>query len=232
MKQLLLTAIILLIATSFSFSQTLEYETKELHDLYGQIKLVNPGGETSALYGDVEGSPYLSNEFKNGTVYTTTKQKFVNIPLRFNIYNDNFEFKTSDDQIMEMATPETVEKVEYNNCYMVYIAYKGEKEGNGFFKILEEGNATLYAHHEIAFKDSPRQEAFTLPEPPKFINKQNSHYIRFGTEKAIKIGKKNELIQLFPDHQSQVSAFIKKNKIKTNKPEQLKKLVQFYNSLN
>uniref|UniRef100_UPI0032178057 hypothetical protein n=1 Tax=uncultured Draconibacterium sp. TaxID=1573823 RepID=UPI0032178057 len=231
-KHLPALAIFLVISTFSSFSQTLIYETKEVLDFYSNIKLVNPGGELPAYGSDIKGSPYLSEEFEKGTIFTTTKEKFIDIPLRLNIYNDNFEFKTSDGNVLEIAAPEIIEKVKLNNLEMVYLPYEGEKKGNGFFIILEEGkDASLYAHLEIVFKDSPRKEAFTMPEPPQFIKKPNSHYVRFGKGKAIKIGNKNELIQLFPNHQDEIIAFVKKNKIKPNKPDKLKELIKFYNSL-
>lgn len=228
-KQLLI--VIILFCTTYSFSQTLVYETKEVLDFYSNVKLVNPGGDLPAYGSDIKGSPYLIDEFKKGIIYTTNKQKFIDVPLRFNIYNDNFEFKTAEGEVMEIAAPEIVEKITYNDCNMVYMPYTGEKTGKGFFKELQEGKASLYAHHEVVFKDSPRQESFAMPEPPKFIKKQDSHYIRFGSGKAIKVGNKNELIQIFPDHQKEISAFVKKNKVKTNKTEKLMELVLYYNSL-
>jgi hypothetical protein len=45
------------------------------------------------------------------------------------------------------------------------------------------------------------------------------------------ITKKKDLEEAFPDHKDEISGFIKKNKVKPNKPELLKELVQYYNSL-
>jgi hypothetical protein len=52
-----------------------------------------------------------------------------------------------------------------------------------------------------------------------------------GNEQARLVDNKNDLPNLFPDKNSEIEAFIKKNKTKTNNPEDLRELVNYYNSL-
>ena len=49
--------------------------------------------------------------------------QFNDIPLRFNIYSGNLEFKTPEDQILALAAPEIVEKAVFGDFTMSYIPY-------------------------------------------------------------------------------------------------------------
>ena len=232
MKRYIMSAFFFLIAINFSFSQDM-YQIREAMDFFRTNQLHS--GEwknTLTEENDIKGSPYLNNEFVTGTIYTTTKQKFVDVPLRYNIFNDQMEFKTPENQIMAMAIPEIVETVELGGYKMVYIPYSNAKKiRQGFFRVEVEGDASLYSRSEIVFKKAEKSGAYKEAEPPKFINKPDSYYIRIGMEQAKKVVNKKELLEMFPDHQNEIATFIKKNKIKTGKPESLIKLVQYYNSL-
>jgi hypothetical protein len=167
-----------------------------------------------------------------GTIFTTSKQQFVDVPLRFNIYNDEIEFKTPENEIFALAAPEIVEMVEFGDCKMVYVPFSNVKKIRyGFFKVEEEGKASLYSKLEMTYKPAVPPAAFKNPVPPKFVHQPDSHYIQIGKEQAEKVRKKKKIVEIFPKHQNEILSFIKTNKIKTNKAEDLIKLVRYYNTL-
>lgn len=65
----------------------------------------------------------------------------------------------------------------------------------------------------------------------EFTRKSDDYFIRVGKEPAVLISRKKDLEEVFPDHQKEIRSFIKKNKVKPNKPERMAELVQYYNSL-
>ena len=200
-------------------------------DFFESNKLQSGDWEKPLNESEIDGSPYLNDEFIVGSVFTVTKQQFADIPLRYNIYNDQIEFK-SGDKIQALAAPEIVERVKFGEYQIVYIPFSNLKKiRKGFFIVLEEGNASLYAKLEVEYRKSTEPGAYKEAEPAKFIKKNDQYYIKFGMEQAKKVGNKKELIEGFPNNKDKIEAFIKKNKIKTSKPETLKKLVQYYNSL-
>jgi len=167
-----------------------------------------------------------------GTIYTTTKQKYIDIPLRYNIFNDELEFKTPEDQIQSMATPEILELAEFGNIKMVYGPFSiNKKIRHGFFQVLISGQASLYSRSDILFKEAEQPAAYKDAVPAQFDKKPDTYFIKVGTAEAKKVSNKKELIAIFPNHENEISSFIKKNKIKTNNPEMLGQLVEFYNSL-
>ena len=235
MKHLFLSIFLVLFNVSFSFSQEqiqLDYVVREALDFYINNKFVEGGWTNVLTEKDIDGSPYLNDEFKIGTIYTVQKMQYNDIPLRYNIYNDNLEFKTQSNQVQELATPEIVEKAIFDDVQMVYLPYsQANKIKRGFFIILEEGKASVYAKPGILYKKPTQQAAYKEAEPAKFVKKTDEYYVRIGSEPAIMINSKKDLISVFPDSKDKIEKFINKNKVKPNKAESLKEVVQYYNSL-
>ena len=231
MKQLIFTVIIFLSGISISFSQ--DYGISEMMDLYRTNKVQSGEFKMILTENDIEGSPYLNDEFINGTIFTKSKYQFVNVPLRYNIYNDQIEFKTPTNEIQALGTPEIVEKVEFGDYKMVYIPYSNARKiRHGFFTVEEEGSASLYSRLEILYRKAEEPAAYKEAKPAQFVKNSDSYYIRVGLEHAKKVESKKELLAIFPGHKDKITTFIKKNKVKTNKPEKLKELVRYYNTLH
>lgn len=210
-----------------------QYETRQAIDFFNSTKIARGELKTMLTEDDIEGSPYLNDEFIEGTVYTTSQTKYVDVPLRYNIFNEQIEFKTGDGPVQALAAPETVEKVEFGNYKMVYIPYTlSRKIRRSFFLEIESGDrAALLARPQVLFEDAKKPGAYQEAEPPKFLRKSDDYYIRVGKEPAVLISRKNDLEEVFPDHEKEIRTFIKKNKVKPNKPERMTELVQYYNSL-
>ena len=73
--------------------------------------------------------------------------------------------------------------------------------------------------------------AYQEAEPAKFVGKPDTYYLQEKGKTALYVAGKKELPGLFPDKNKEVTAFIKKHKVKINKPESLRKLVLYYNGL-
>lgn len=181
---------------------------------------------------NVVGTPYLNDEFIEGSVFTTSKTQFVEVPLRYNIYNDQIEFRLGENPVQALAAPETVEMIQYGDYIFEYVPFTNAKKiRRGFFVVEEKGNATLYSKPQVVFENAKEPAAYQDAKPAQFVKRPDEYYIRVGMEPAMLIANKRDLEEAFPDHKDEISGFIKKNKVKPNDPETLKELVQFYNSL-
>ena len=233
MKHFFLALLFILGFVGISVAQyQLNYEIKSTMDFYQANKFIGGERKNELTEADIKGSPYLNDEFVNGSIFTVQMIKYDSIPLRFNIFNDELQFKTPTGEVMALSAPEIVEKAVFGNFLMVYSPYsQTNKIKKGFFLILEQGKASLYAKPGILFQEPTEPAAYKDAEPAKFVRKADEYYIRIGTEQAILISNKKDLIAAFPDNQDKIESFISKNKIKTNKPESLKEVVKYYNSL-
>jgi len=233
MKNYFLTLVFILGMVSFSFAQiTISYELRTSMEFYQANKFLGGARKNILTEKEIKGSPYLNDEFVNGSIFTVQKLKFVDIPLRYNIYNDDLEFKTPANEVQALATPEIVEKTVFGTTQLVYLPYlQANKTKKGFFVVLEEGKASLYTKPSVLFKEATKAAPFKEAEPPTFVKRADEYYIRIGNEQAILIKSKKDLVTDFPDNQEKIESFIVKNKIKTNKSEGLKEVVAYYNSL-
>lgn len=238
MKKYTCIIVLILIIVNLSFSQDLreiipqDYQLTETMEFFQLDKVRTKERKPAFTENDIVGSPFLNDEFVQGTVYTTTKQKYIDLPIRYNAYQDQLEFITSNGQLQALSKPEIVEKIDFGAYNMVYIPFANAKKiHHGFFIVLEEGKASLYSRSEIIFNKAEKPAAYQEAQPARFVLKPNAYYIKIGLAEAKKVDRKKELIDVFPDHNNEIETFIKKHKIKASKPENLIKLVKYYNAL-
>ncbi len=233
MKKSIFYLIFILTLNGISYAQLpLTYGVRKTMDLYETNKLTSGNGTHILTQNEIEGSPYLQDEFVSGSIYTIQKLMYIEILLRYNIYNDNLEFKLPSDEVQALSAPEIVEKAIIGDIQLNYSPFlRANKIRHGFLLLLEEGKASLFSKPVVAFKEATEPAAYKLAEPAKFVRKADEFYIRIGNEPAKLITGKKDLIESFQDNRDKVENYIDKNRIKTNKAEDLKKVVSFYNSL-
>lgn len=190
------------------------------------------GPKKKIVAADVAGSPYIREDFQKGEVVTYKDIVYPDIPFRYNIYNDKMEFKTSENQILTIANPELIRFIELEDHTWTYRPYfKGRKLENGFFVLLEEDKVSLLLKKNMILQKAKSPGAYREAEPAQFVAKPDDFFIQPKGKAAQIIINKKDLPALFPDKQKELAAFIKKNKTKTTKLEDLIELVQYYHSL-
>lgn len=231
MKFFYYLAILMLFVTIDLSAQT-TYEILQAVDFFSINRLEKGDWKRVLTESDIEGSPYLNDEFIEGAVFTTSKTKYVGLPLRYNIFNDQIEFRLEDGSVQVMTVPEVLEKVEFGETILEYSIYSNlKKVKRGFFVVLEKGSASLYSRPMVNFEEAKKPGAYSEAKPPRFIRRPDEYYIRIGKEPAELISNKKDLEGLFTDHSEEMQEYFRKNKIKTNRTEDLIKVVQYYNSL-
>lgn len=119
MKKYYLTVFLMVNMVSLSLAQLpLSYDIRSQMDFYNSNKMIGGEWKNVITEDQIAGSPYLKKEFENGSIYTVQRQQYNEIPLRYNIYNDNLEFKTPDNEIMALSAPEIVEKAVVGNTIL------------------------------------------------------------------------------------------------------------------
>lgn len=233
MKIFLLTSIFILSFVKIGSGQFgVSYEIRRAFELYNTSKIISGSAKSTLFEVDYTGSPYLNDEFVIGSIYSVQRIQYEEVPLRYNIYNDELEFKSPTEEILALASPDIVEKAVIGDTTLVYLPFLlANKTKKGFFIILEEGKVSLYAKPDVFLKPATQPGAYKDPEPPKYVRKSDEYYLKTETGQAQLIANKKELFAAFPDNRDKIDNYISKNKIKINKPESLIELVKYYNSL-
>jgi hypothetical protein len=182
---------------------------------------------------EIDGSPHENSDFVLGVVATKSDLKYENIPLRYNIYNDEIEFKSDEGTILALTPPEFIDYIMIAQEKYIYIPYAiGNKLLRGYFKVIAEGKASLLVKQNVNYKDAELPQAYKDAVPARFIRMQDDFYIRFEQLEAFRVANKKELTGVLKDKASEMDDFMKKHKTRFNKLEDMQKLVNYYNTLN
>ena len=216
--------------------------------LYAQHAPVGPGGgrgmnlgdhllikeAEDVLYGtpgaEVVGSPYLSDQFIKGNVYSS-KGTFGNVEMRYNIYKDYIEFRQSGLTYILDPSREII-RVDLGDYSLVTDQVDLKGKSVGFYVLLDSGKVTLVSKKSISFTEArPAQALESSATPAKFSAAPDTHYYKIGNGPLIKIGSLKKMIVSFPDKREELQAFASREKISARKQDELVRLVRYYNSL-
>jgi hypothetical protein len=211
-------------------AQDIYYLNKKILETLDNISLKK---STEPLSFDYEGSPYNKDIFVKGDIYFDINQRFPNIPLRYNIFNDEMEFKIEGQETIYAIKPDKrIQKIIIQEDTFVVAEYEEKtKIIPGFFKLLATGEIDLLAKYQVDFKEEQPAKALVLPEPAKFIRKEDQYYIKIKEGITQKISNIKKLIELIGNHKNELNDYTKKEKISARNESELIQFISFYNSL-
>ena len=184
--------------------------------------------------GNYIGSPYLEKEFSQGILYDSIQNKSYSVLLRYNIYNDLFEVKKSENSIFNLAKRSNF-TFNINERKFVLLDYFEEYNNAGYFEVLLDGqNMSLYKKYKRILQPPVKaQSSYEKDKPAKFINSESLFYKSGNSNKLNKLPKKKkELYTIFKKKIKEVENYISKNKLNIKKESDLIKIIEFYNALN
>ena len=186
------------------------------------------------LYDDIEGTPYLSDDFV--PVRVNDNQKVVDV--KFNVFANNIEFKQSNGEVAILSTDgdynfKMLDGLKTEFEIHSYSNDKGEKDRTFFKKIRTGENFTLFLKENV--KLIPKKIAtsgFEQNQPARFSMSKSTFYVGkfkegFGELSAVPLRKK-EISIYFKDRSKAIHQFIKKRKLKLDNEEDLVELFNFY----
>lgn len=181
----------------------------------------------------INGSAYLSKDFISGSVITKDNIHYQDIPLRYNIYNDDIEFKTKKDECLAISEPKSLRKIIIGDDTFIYAKKSNKKNARyGYYQLLTTGKIQLLTRHHIAFRDAESPNGISQPRPARFERKSSTFFMKIGENIPLQISKKKDIQSIFGKESKQILAYIKSEKINVRKKTQLIKLVRFINQIN
>lgn len=185
---------------------------------------------STLTYDDVSGSPYLNDDFSPGKIIMKDGTSYSDIPLRYNIYTDKIEFESNNNVIMEIAQPNLCERIIISNKIFVYQSYtENNSSKNGYFELIEEGNLSLLKQYQLQFKDAVEAQPYKDPKPAQFDQHSPRFFLLSDSNTAVELNSKSKTLEALEQYSPDIEKWIKKNKLKVNKEEDLIKAIQFCN---
>lgn len=184
-------------------------------------------------YEDVYGSPYVDEEFKEGEILFKDSSIYNGIGMRLNHNNDQIEFH-QDGQILAIPNPEDLISVSFGNHHFIYGKYtKGKKISSSFFEVLVSGRTDLlYRRESVVKREQLPPTEMSGKNYRDYFRTVEDYYIKREGEPAFLIYKtKKGILKALPDKKSELENYINQNSLKIKKEEDLKALVEYYNTI-
>ena len=177
----------------------------------------------------LEGSPFLEDTYVKGTVYQ--RDHSFETDLRYNIFADRMEFRRLGS--VEFLTPAmAVTKIVIKTNTFVADQYllKGQLT-YGYFILLDSGKIRILKKMNIAITPFVPAAPLQDTKPAMYTRKADTYYLKIDNQTLLEIRSIKKLILSLPDHQKEMEAFAKKERISANEPEDLVKFSRYYNAL-
>ncbi|MBR9846716.1 MAG: hypothetical protein GYB35_11725 [Algicola sp.] len=185
----------------------------------------------------VEGTPYINKEYLPAKISAAKDNTFY---VRYNALRDEFEVKGQNNTAYSLNRYRrdiVVEIVPLNKKYQVF-GYMDENlnENFGYFVFLSdsEKEAVLLKKERITFIGEKRAvTSYDTPRSARYKRWNDKFFIKVGDEKLVKELPRGRraIAKLFPKHRDVVFNYMKENKIKTSREEDLIQLMTFINTL-
>ena len=178
-------------------------------------------------YKDVVGSPYLNDEFIEGTISLKDTVP-VKLPIRYNIFRDEIEYQMNGFNYV-FGNPESLKSVSLGESVLVYLPLI---EKGGYFEVNEKGKCALLQKRLVKLKPAEDPKAIVgVAIPAEFVRKFDVYYLVVNETNTYKIKNMKSVLIALNDQQSKIKDFIKQEKINNVKKNNLIKIVRYYNSL-
>ncbi len=212
----LLLFFVLLFAANSAFAQSDDV----LNNFNDDVKAAKRGDMSS-----VAGSPY-NEEASSAALFYMKDKQVIEKTTRLNYYHSNFEYVENDKTFLADAA--TLDSVVFNKAAYVYRSFA--IDGTSKLRVVKVigsiGSKAVYFYKEILFKPAVKAGGYIEPKPARFENGEEFYLFELG-DKLIILNSFKEFNTLFPGKENEIKKFIKENGISKNKPEELKKLLQF-----
>ncbi len=178
-------------------------------------------------YTDIEGSPYLNPEWSVGFAKAKVNNKIHELKrVRYNIYKDELEYDVAgsyfrlSDQITEFSCGDGTFRNGFANIESL--------TDRNFYQIVYDGNTKLLKR--IVARVATEKLYGSASETKRFLKDEALFVQKKGILTRLKKDKK-AILELLADKQTALEAFVKEQKLKLNKEEDIVKILEKYDGL-
>ena len=177
------------------------------------------------------GSPYADSNFYKGYIITSDSSIYHGIYLRYNNYKDVMEFKKEENEIYEIPNALPVLQMKFNGAIFEKKMYqlKGISK-SGFFRRVTNGRTSLFCQQRIILEKAKMASLYNASKLPNFKQTALKWYLQMDKNKElVSFSNKKELLSILSDEENKLSTFIKKNKLKIRREDDMVEIVNYYN---
>lgn len=188
---------------------------------------------SKATLNKIEGSPYLIEEFRSGSI-TGIAQKLM---IRYNAFTDIIEVQNENKELFSLTKSNPFNSIEIilipNKIKLLNYSNKGNTFFGYLFEIYNQENLALYRRERIILKSGKEaSNSYQVATESKYIKENVEYYMSFKNESALQMVKnKKELEMLFPNQKQEIETFLKNKNYSFKKETDLIEIAKFITTL-
>jgi hypothetical protein len=187
---------------------------------------------------------YLFAEFTKCDIKMKSGQTQIQ-EMNYNTVTEKMVF-TRDKKYYDLTNPEMIDTIILQNCWFV-------PAGKAFYEVLVSGPMSLFLQHKGDLMSAGKPVGYggtsqvassnyinaiemnglqvNLQLPNNYIVNPSPVYWIRNENKWFSFTSEKQFLKIFPDNTVQIKGFIKENRIKFDKPENLIRLVKYCSTL-
>jgi hypothetical protein len=201
------------------------------------ISVYDPDGKAFInKYNDIEGSPYFFDDWKPCNITLNDNKVFTNVLLKFDIQAQSIHYLNNNNKEMELQAGLIKEIVfidSANNGRMEYRFQNGfppvnNRKETDFYEVLAQGKVMLLKL--ITKKINQERDDFSGETRSKFITSEEYYF--FSKILLQKVRRDKSIFDLLWDKKDKVNDYVEKNKLSYKSIDDIKKIIDYYNTLS
>jgi len=175
-------------------------------------------------YMEIEGSPYLNDAWARGTVKAKHNGKVYEIAkMRYDVYKDEVEYEENQKpyrfggEISEFVTNEGIFRSGFPALESL--------TNSSFYQVLYDGNLKLLKRNIVRIQSEKLYNSAT--QTKRFLKESALYLFKNGVMTRLTKDKKS-LLEAMGDKQAEIEQFIKIEKLKLSKEEDVLRIVEKY----
>jgi hypothetical protein len=177
-------------------------------------------------YRDIEGNPYYTSDFINGVAYLKDGN-YASLPLRYDIFRDEIEF-IKENKIYWLKKSDLL-YVRYGSDILVLTNTIADTSQIGYFFLKSTGKNKLLFKKTISYNPEVPPKGYSETVPARFKEEVDEFYIQLEGKPIQKVKSSKDLTTIFENNKTAID-YIKKEKIKATRINDLQKLFIYLNS--
>jgi hypothetical protein len=190
---------------------------------------------TKAGYTDVQGTPFLNDQWSKGIVKMTDGKVYKDMLLKYHEVDDVLYFQGKNEETLTFVDPVsefTISNISDDKQSELHFR-KGFKNipnstEESFFEVLNDGTIQLIKKPTKSVSESKEYNSLTVVK--RFDENVKYYLIISGKAVLVKRDKKS-ILSAIGNKQPEMENYIKTNSLNMKNDDDMGKLVRFYNSL-
>jgi hypothetical protein len=169
---------------------------------------------------------YISSKYSAANVDNIVETFF----LRYNMYRDEMEFSKNNQLLYLKKTKGRSIVFQYPKVNYKLFELNNELK---YFIVHNDGKNQLLSRQVVTFQEAqPPKNSYVSGKSADFVRNKDLFYIRFDNDNIIEVpGNKKKFYAIFKGNESKIKKYIKSNKLNIKDIEDLKKIVDYSNTL-